>query len=86
MVRSAGRRCVLLRSLALTSQNTATPADHRYEEDTRMVGMKYSLRALLLVTTLVAFLLVAGIYLTRPPKNPPLDVGDFSPSTTEFIR
>jgi hypothetical protein len=48
--------------------------------------MKYSLRALLLVTTLVAFLLVAGIYLTRPPKNPPLDVGDFSPSTTEFIR
>jgi hypothetical protein len=47
-----------------------------------MTGMRYSLRTLIVVTTLVAILLVTGIYLTQPPATPPLDVGDFSGTTS----
>jgi hypothetical protein len=44
--------------------------------------MRYSLRTLLVVTTLVALLLVVGIYFAQPSATPPLDVGDFSGTTT----
>ncbi|HEX4413556.1 MAG TPA: hypothetical protein VH107_08005 [Lacipirellulaceae bacterium] len=48
--------------------------------------MKYSLRTLLIVTTLAAILLVTGIYFTRPSKTPPLNVGDYPDGATQFIR
>jgi hypothetical protein len=49
-----------------------------------MVGMKYSLRTMLIVTTLVAIVLVAGVYFTCPSKTPPLNVGDYPDGTIEF--
>jgi hypothetical protein len=38
---------------------------------------QFSLRSLLIVTTLLAVLLGLSAYFSKPPKSPPIDVGDW---------
>jgi hypothetical protein len=46
---------------------------------------RFSLRTLLIITTLIAVLLGLLVYLTKAPTTPPLDVGDFDHGTPSEI-